>query len=107
MVSTQRISQLRSRFVSELKTLESELSSELNRVQDEISRLGPAQSQRRTRSTGSKSAASTKSTGTKNKTVSILSGKICPKCGKKGHDLRWHRWNDRRAAGQNSSRRTA
>src|SRR5437868_610725 len=103
MQNTEKISQLRSRFVSELRNLENELSRELMTVRKEISRLAPMDAKRSSR----RGSAEMRSAGSKNKTVSILTGKICPKCGKKGHDLRWHRWNDKRSAGQNGNKRSA
>jgi DNA repair exonuclease SbcCD ATPase subunit len=96
MASAEKISQLRDRFVSELKNLEHEVSAELKQIQSEIVRLNSGTSKRQARKTG-----------TKSNTVSILTGKICPKCGKKGHDLRWHRWNDKKAAGTTAARRAS
>jgi DNA repair exonuclease SbcCD ATPase subunit len=90
MLRTDKVSKLRQQFVSELQNLETQLAQELDKVRGQLSTLtaesNPARRQSRT------------STEAKSKTVSILSGKICPKCGKKGHDLRWHRWHDKKAA---------
>jgi DNA repair exonuclease SbcCD ATPase subunit len=96
MASVEKITDLRTRFVSELKQLEQQVSAELKQIQSEIARLVPNVSKRQARMTG-----------TKSNTVSILSGKTCPKCGKKGHDLRWHRWNDRKTAGHAGSKRAS
>jgi hypothetical protein len=96
MASAEKITTLRDRFVSELKSLEHQVSAELKQIQSEIARLAPGASKRHGRKAGSKS-----------NTVSILSGKTCPKCGKKGHDLRWHRWNDRKAAGTTTAKRAS
>jgi len=96
MASAEKISTLRDRFVSELRNLEHQVSAELKQIKGEIARLTPGSSKRQARKTGSKS-----------NTVSILTGKICPKCGKKGHDLRWHRWNDRKAAGTTAAKRAS
>ncbi|MCU1311098.1 MAG: hypothetical protein JWO20_2223 [Candidatus Angelobacter sp.] len=96
MASAEKISQLRDRFVSELRNLEHQVSAELKQIKGELARLAPGSSKRQARKAGAKS-----------NTVSILSGKICPKCGKKGHDLRWHRWNDRKAAGTTAAKRAS
>jgi hypothetical protein len=93
MASAEKISQLRTRFVSELRDLEHEVTADLKQIQSEIARLTPTAPKRQARRTG-----------TKSNTVSILTGKTCPKCGKKGHDLRWHRWNDRKVAGHDGKR---
>jgi hypothetical protein len=98
MATTETMSQLRDHFVTELRNLESQLARELNKVRQEITRLAPAKIRRRLRNSSA--------TGTK--TVSILSGKTCPKCGKKGHDMRWHRWNDgKKKSAQNGSKKAA
>jgi hypothetical protein len=96
MASAEKISDLRTRFVSELRQLEHEVSAELKQIQNEIARLVPHVSKPHAHKSG-----------TKSNTISILSGKTCPKCGKKGHDLRWHRWNDRKTAGHNVGKRAS
>jgi DNA repair exonuclease SbcCD ATPase subunit len=83
-----RILEIRNHYVSELKEFESELSKQLNEVRTELSRLNPALK-------GEHSSGAIKKGS--NNTVSILAGKVCPKCGKKGHDLRRHRWDDKKA----------
>jgi hypothetical protein len=88
MAQTARISEIRNQYISELKDFESELSRQLKEVRNELSRLIPGLKTRQS------SAITSKET---DKTVSILSGKVCPKCGKKGHDMRWHRWHDKKA----------
>jgi hypothetical protein len=93
-----KISRLRREFVSELKSMEAQLSQQLDNVRNELSTLGAGSEEPRRQS-----RVAQRSTQTKNKTVSILTGKTCPKCGKKGHDLRWHRWHDRKTA-QNGRR---
>src|SRR4051812_11200017 len=95
MALAENISQLRSRLVAELRNLEGELSKELNNVRQEITRLSPTKRRRQQRHSATAD----------NKTVSILAGKVCPKCGKKGHDMRWHRWNDTRKSRQNGSKK--
>jgi hypothetical protein len=97
MASTEKISQLRKRFVAELRNTEGELSRELSNVRQEIAKLVTAKPRGQARN----------SSASDSKTVSILSGKTCPKCGKKGHDMRWHRWNDRKKSAHNGRRKVA
>ena len=89
MLRIDKVSKLRHQFVSELKNVETQLTQELEKVRSQLSTLSPGSDEPKRQS---------RTAGTKTKTVSILSGKICPKCGKKGHDLRWHRWHDRKTA---------